>query len=203
MIPVSTPRVLHHARVGKWFQANASGTTMSAPTKSPRSQVRHTVGRLSRLMTPPAHDVPEPMVALKAVPIPIETTRQPTPRTVAIGEPAWNELPENDDRHDDFEQVADRLAQRRADRQGGVAVREQVPDDDAGCEAKAAEVEECDADADREPDDRRDRAGDLEDEAELRYAVIGAGEHGDPARVGSRVRPVARSIARAAISDIC
>ena len=53
------------------------------------------------------------------------------------------------------------------------------PEDDPGPQAQAAEVQECDADADRQPDDRRDRAGELQLVPDLRRGVVGARERAD------------------------
>ena len=84
--------------------------------------------------------------------------------------------------HDDLEQVAGRLPERRGHGQRAVVVGEDVADQQARPQADAAEVEKRDPDSDRQPDDCRDGPGELECIADLRRAVVRGRQHHDSQR---------------------
>jgi hypothetical protein len=87
---------------------------------------------------------------------------------------------------DDLEHVADRLAERRPERELHVVVGEKVAQQDSGPEDEASEIEVGDADTDGQPDDRRHRPREPEREAELRRAVVERRQESDLARIAER-----------------
>src|SRR6266498_3278604 len=89
------------------------------------------------------------------------------------------ETPQEHGRNDHLEDVSDRLADRRADRELLVLVREQVAQQHARPQGEAAEVEKGDPHANRQPDDRRNCAGELEGVADLRGGVVATGQGAD------------------------
>jgi hypothetical protein len=78
-------------------------------------------------------------------------------------------------RDQDFEQVAERLSKRRAERQGAVVVDKEIADDDPRPELDPGQVEKRDPDPRRKPHDRRDRPCKGKRETELGGAVVERG----------------------------
>jgi hypothetical protein len=106
---------------------------------------------------------------------------------------AGDEAADQRRRDHDLEQVADGLGKPRGDGHRPVVVREQVARKRPGPQVQAAEIEEPDGDADRQPDDRRDRPCELEVVAQLRRPVVRErqGERsGQPSNAPVRHQPV-------------
>ena len=83
----STPRSRTHARGGGRDHARATGTSTSAPVKSPSHQVRQTFATWSGSTTSPASCASEPIVALTAVPAASAPSIPITPPMLRSGGP--------------------------------------------------------------------------------------------------------------------
>jgi hypothetical protein len=147
------------------------------------------VGIASVVITPPSRRESAPIVALTATPAAI--ARSDARHAVHRRErrPPLDEPPDEDGRNDDLEHVPDRLADRGPERERAVVVRQEVADEDARHVPKPEEVDERHADADRQPDDRGHRSGELEVEAELSSAVVQRHEHREPDEVADDGSP--------------
>ncbi len=119
--------------------------------------------------------------------------------------PPTHDLSNHGGDHDDLEEVPDRLSDRAPDGDAGVLIRKQVADERPRPEREAAYGQEGSADADRKPDDRRDRAGEPECIPEPRGPVVqerkqdpspetGPGEPRRGCRSGSAQRNALRAL---------
>ena len=152
--------------------SSASGTRTSAPTKSPSHQVRQTVGTAPESMTSPASCASEPTVALAAAPAASAASMPIRARMLRSGAPSGTRRRSS----------APRRPPRAGCRRSGAAPcrpgsrRNWSTSRSAitrpGHSESPAQVQERDGDAHRQPDDGRDRPGDLEREDQLRGAVV-------------------------------
>ena len=191
----STGRSAHHARGGGRRQTAASGTSTSAAVKSPSHQVRQTVPRWSASITPPASWASVPIVALASHAGDERGQHGREPPDAAERPAGGQEAAQQPRRADDLDEVAGGLGERGADRQRAVVVDEQVRDQHARPQAQATQVQRGDPHAGGQPDDRRDRAGDLERVHQLGRGVVRGGDQA-LRRAGSGATLVHSPVAR-------
>src|SRR5437868_11981331 len=102
---------------------------------------------------------------------------------------APNETAEQYSREEHLEDVAARLAHGGADGERHVVVREQVADQHSRPVAKTPEVQESDADTDRQPENRGHGAGALAQVTQLSACVIETCQGSHSHRVAERRAP--------------
>ena len=163
--------------------ASASGTTTRAPHASPSHHVRQMVGMASVVITPPSAEGER--ADRRADRDAGRDRGEHAAEAVDRGErrAAPGQPHDEEGRDGDLEHVAACLADRRPERERAVVVGEEVADDHSRQVRETREVDERDADPNRQPDDCGDRPGELQVVAELRGAVVQRDQRRKPEQV--------------------